>query len=326
MAVAVAVAVAVADLAPNESISVSSIYIYPVKGCKGISLPHALVCSTGFRWDRQWMVVGKTGRMLTQRVEPKLALVEVLLSPDAVNPQWGPLSSDSALSLTAPGMESLRIPLNIGKFQRNVIQVSVWEWTGLALDEGGAAANWFSKYLQKPCRLVRFDPDQSTRPTDKKFANGYQTTFTDGYPFLLVSEASMDALNEHLKDPLPINRFRPSIIVQGSTPFAEDYWQTFLIGNLKFHGVKLCSRCKVTTTDQETGEVGQEPLVTLRTFRNGQLLSSVKNMKNQVYFGQNIVCENSFVSSIEPRPIVAIGDKICVLEKAPAISTIMSKE
>lgn len=279
----------------------------------------AYLTPTGFKWDRAWMVVNSKGRMLTQRVEPRLALVEVHLPEEALNGQWGPsLPPDSALSLRAPGMEPLQVPLTCVTPESKVENASVWDWKGSALDEGPDAAEWLTRYLGKACRLVRFDSDNETRPVDPAYAAGFSTAFSDGFPLLVISQSSLDALNDKLADPLPINRFRPNILVQGCEAFAEDLWETFTICSLKFHGVKLCSRCKVTTIDQETADVGFEPLKTLQNFHAGQSMSLSKG-KGKVYFGQNVVCEESLNISNTKYPSIRVGDNLQILNKLPCV-------
>ncbi|MQL96363.1 hypothetical protein Taro_029038, partial [Colocasia esculenta] len=222
--------------------TISSIFIYPIKSCRGISVPQACVSSTGFRWDRQWLVVNSNRRAYTQRVEPKLALVEVEMPVEAFSEDWEP-KEDSCLEIRAPGMDILKVPLN--RTCEMIDGVSVWEWSGSAFDEGTEASEWFSNYLGKPSHLVRFNAVSETRIVDPNYARGYTTMFSDEYPFLLISQGSLDALNQLLKDPLPINRFRPNILVDGCEPFSEDLWTVLKIKKLTFHGVKLCSRCKV---------------------------------------------------------------------------------
>ncbi|GJW92343.1 mitochondrial amidoxime reducing component 2-like protein [Tanacetum coccineum] len=154
--------------------------------------------------------------------------------------------------------------------------VSVWEWSGSALDEGQEASEWFTRYLGKPSRLVRFNQ---------------------------VSKGSLDSLNELLSEPVPINRFRPNILVDGCEPFSEDLWKEIKIGNLTFHGVKLCPRCKVPTINQENALSASEPLKTIVKFRFGKVLIQVGRERKvvkfvssanftSVYFGQNMVCED----------------------------------
>ncbi|KAG6470173.1 hypothetical protein ZIOFF_071230 [Zingiber officinale] len=227
--------------------TVTSIFVYPIKSCRGISVPQACVTSTGLdlerlQWDRQWLVVNSKGRAYTQRVEPKLALVDIELPMDAFKDNWEPTDL-SYMVIKAPDMEALRIPLN--KKCAAVDDISVWEWSGSALNEGNEAFEWFTKYLGKPSRLVRFNTELEIRAVDPNYAQGYKTLFTDGFPFLLASQGSLDGLNELLDEPLPINRFRPNILVDGCDPFSEDLWKELKINKLNFHGVKLCARCKV---------------------------------------------------------------------------------
>ncbi|KAH9315645.1 hypothetical protein KI387_024272, partial [Taxus chinensis] len=180
----------------------------------------------------------------------------------------------------APGMDPLQIPLLQDTCER-IDNISVWEWSGLALDEGDNAANWFSTYLGKPSRLVRFDTASEVRPTDENYARGYKTMFSDEYPFLMISQSSLDTLNKLLSEPLPINRFRPNIFIEGCEPFAEDLWKTLRINGMTFHGVKLCARCKVPTVNQETGVAGKEPTETLSKFRSGEILFSGKKARGK---------------------------------------------
>ncbi|EFJ13312.1 hypothetical protein SELMODRAFT_181918 [Selaginella moellendorffii] len=288
---------------------VKSLFVYPVKSCKGIEIDAAAICPTGFRWDRHWLVVNDRGRMLTQRVEPKLALIQPIMPPELFTAPLQSLPANSSVSFQAPGMETtLQVPL-FGSKEK--VHASVWEWSGGALDEGTAAHKWFSAYLGRTCHLVRLDPAAMERPTDTEYADGYKASFTDGFPFLVASQASLDAVNKRLRNQLPMNRFRPNIIVQGCEPFAEDTWRTFKIKNLTFHGVKLCARCKIPTINQETTEMGAEPTLTLMEFRKGEMLCAVQSVKNKVFFGQNAVCVESVMMKNE---LVRVGDPVRVEE------------
>ncbi|KAH0451177.1 hypothetical protein IEQ34_018476 [Dendrobium chrysotoxum] len=292
--------------------TVTSIFIYPIKSCRGISVPQAPITSTGFRWDRQWMVVNSNGRALTQRVEPKLALVEPELPPDALDVNWIP-SDSSYMVLRAPDMDPLKVCLTRAC---NVVDgISVWEWVGSALDVGDEASKWFTKYLGKPSRLVRFDTSSQSRFVDPDYAQGYTAMFSDGFPYLVISQGSLDLLNELLKEPLPINRFRPNILVDGCAPFSEDLWKVTKLNNIAFHGVKLCSRCKVPTINQESGIVGTEPTETLMKFRTDKALKREKINKAKVYFGMNFVCAESLSASTMKGKVVKIGDPIHVLQR-----------
>ncbi|CAK9161114.1 unnamed protein product [Ilex paraguariensis] len=298
-------------MAEPTAAKVTSIFIYPIKSYHGISVSQAALTSTGFRWDRQWLVVNSKGRAYTQRVEPKLALVEVTLPNEAFSESfffytfsesWEPTKS-SYLVIKAPGTDVLKVSLSKPSEISN--GVSVWEWSGSAFDEGAEASKWFSYYLGKPSRLVRFNEGSAqsiavlyacnlseTRTVDRNYARGYKVMFSDGYPLLLLSQGSLDALNKHLKDPLPVNRFRPNILVDGCEPFSEDLWKEMRINKLTFHGVKLCSRSK-------------ENLLVLRPTRKQQ---------GKVYFGQNLVCPDS-LNQMEGKTI-KVGDPIYVIKMA----------
>ncbi|XP_057967003.1 uncharacterized protein LOC131157121 [Malania oleifera] len=294
----------------SEAVAVvSSLFIYPIKSCRGISVPQASLSSTGFRWDREWVVINSKGRACTQRVDPKLALVEVELPKEAFLEGWQPTKS-SYLVLRAPGMDVLKVPLS--KSGAVVDGVSVWEWSGSVFDEGDEAANWFSNFLGKPTRLVRFNAASETRAVDPNYAHGFKITFPDGYPFLLISQGSLDALNELLKEPLPINRFRPNILVDGCQPFSEDLWKDIKINKLTFHGVKLCARCKIPTINQENGITESEPTRTLKNFRSDAVLRPTQKQQGRVYFGQNLVCPESLTQA--KGRIVKVGDPVRVLE------------
>lgn len=265
---------------------------------------------TGFRWDRQWLVVNYKGRAYTQRVEPKLSLVQVELPDEAFIEGWEP-SKSSYLVLKAPGMDALKVSLIAPREVSN--GVSVWEWSGSALDEGADASKWFSDYLGKPSRLVRFNTASETRPVEPEYAPGHKIMFSDMYPYMLLSQGSMDALNNVLKEPIPVNRFRPNILVEGCEPFSEDLWTEIRIDKLTFLGVKLCSRCKIPTINQETGIAGAEPNETLRKIRSDSVLRPTQKQKGKVYFGQNLVFEGSLTG--KKGNFVKVGDPVYVLKK-----------
>ncbi|PQQ03027.1 mitochondrial amidoxime reducing component 2 [Prunus yedoensis var. nudiflora] len=298
---------------PSESdavAKVSSIFIYPIKSCRGISVSQASVTPTGFRWDRQWLVVNYKGRAYTQRVEPKLSLVQVELPDEAFIEGWEP-SKSSYLVLKAPGMDALKVSLIAPREVSNGI--SVWEWSGSALDEGADASKWFSDYLGKPSRLVRFNTASETRPVEPEYARGHKIMFSDMYPYMLLSQGSMDALNNVLKEPIPVNRFRPNIFVEGCEPFSEDLWTEIRIDKLTFLGVKLCSRCKVPTINQETGIAGAEPNETLRKIRSDSVLRPTQKQRGKVYFGQNLVFKGSLTG--KKGNVLKVGDLVYVLKK-----------
>ncbi|MFS7904815.1 putative molybdenum cofactor sulfurtransferase [Helianthus anomalus] len=295
-------------MAESAAAKVKSIFIYPIKSCRGISLSEAPLSSTGFRWDRQWVVVNSKGRACTQRVDPKLALVEVELPQDAFAVGWKP-NKGSYLVIRAPGMDELKVSLC--RPSQICEGVSVWEWSGSALDEGDEASKWFTNYLGKPSRLVRFNEESQTRRVDPNYASGFRVMFSDGYPFLVVSQESLDSLNERLQEPVPINRFRPNILVDGCGPFSEDLWKEIKIDNLTFHGVKLCSRCKIPTINQENAVAASEPTETLVKFRSGKVLRPGQKGQGMVFFGHNMVCHNLHEGN---GKMIKVGDPVFVIK------------
>jgi uncharacterized protein len=247
--------------------TLSSIYIYPVKSCRGIAIAAGELNRWGLVYDRHWMIVSDSGRFITQREEPRLALI-------------GTEIQTQTLKLSAPELPDLEIPLNRAD-QAEKILVVVWRDQCQAIDQGDEAAAWFSNYLQRDCRLVRMDEDFN-RPVSSTYAlRPAQVSFADGFPMLLISEASLADLNSRLLEPLPMNRFRPNFVVSGCEPYAEDTWQTIQIGEIVFDLVKLCERCVITTTDQTTAIRSKEPLLTLGTYR--------RSPKGAILFGQNII-------------------------------------
>ncbi|KAK7329377.1 hypothetical protein VNO77_23539 [Canavalia gladiata] len=302
-------------LAPTiPAAKVSGIFVYPIKSCRGISVSHAPLTPAGFQWDRQWMVVNSKGRAYTQRVEPKLALVQVELPTDAFFENWEP-TQDSFMVLKAPGMQPLKICLS-KKGHKVTDAVTVWEWTGSAWDEGAEASQWFSDFLGKPCQLVRFNTASEVRPVDPDYVGeNHLTYFSDGYPFLLLSQESLDALNKLLKEPIPINRFRPNILVEGCEPYSEDLWTEIKINKFPFQGVKLCSRCKIPTINQETAIGGREPTDTLMKTRSGKVIRPNDKNKNKMYFGQNLIWNWMDSSAKGSGKIIKVGDPIYVLQK-----------
>ncbi|XP_031131228.1 mitochondrial amidoxime reducing component 2-like [Ipomoea triloba] len=288
---------------------VCSILIYPLKSCRGISVPEAALTSTGFRWDRQWMVVNARGRACTQKVEPSLTLVEPELPHEAFSEGWEP-KKGSFLVIKAPGMDVLKIPLVAPSAISN--GVSVWEWSGSALDEGDRASEWFTKFLGKPCRLVRFNEATENRSANPSYASGYHIKFNDAFPYLLASQKSLDALNEQLEEPVSIMRFRANIIVEDCEAYAEDLWKEMKINGLTFHSSQLCYRCKVTRVHPETAALGPEPLETLSKFRSNKVLHPERKPLGRIYFGQYVVCTDC--SDEGKKKSIRVGDSVHVLK------------
>jgi len=262
---------------------VDGLYCYPVKSCGGTTLVTATVGPRGIVGDRQWMVVDDSGEFLTQRELHRMALV----SPRLLH--------NGLLELSAPGMPPLTVTAAV---RQDRVDVSIWRDRCVAIDEGQSAAEWLTAFLEARCRLVRF-PDDATRRVDPEYAGpNDQVGFADGFSFLLTSRASLDDLNQRLTAPLPMNRFRPNIVVSGGEAFEEDRWKRIRVGGITFAVVKPCARCVTTTVDQQTGEASREPLRTLATFRNVT--------GRGVMFGQNLIHDQSGV--------LHVGAEVAVLE------------
>jgi uncharacterized protein YcbX len=246
----------------------SEIYIYPIKSAKGISLKSSFINHRGLVYDRCWMVVDQNHQFLTQRQIPQLALISVSIKKDYLN-------------ITAPTMNLLSIPKE--PKEKKFIDINIWKDTCSAQYAGITAEKWISKYIGKYSKLV-YLPENVLRKIDPQFAvNNFSVSFTDGFPFLLISEASLEALNIRIKQSLPMDRFRPNLVVRGCRAFEEDHWDVIKIGSVLFQIVKPCARCVVTTIDQSTANKGKEPLRTLAKFRN---------FNGKIYFGQNLIHKN----------------------------------
>jgi uncharacterized protein YcbX len=190
-----------------------------------------------------------------------------------------PTLSGETLQLKAPGIDNLEISIRPDRSTPQTVKI--WEDSCNAFDCGGDAAEWLSRFLGVPCRLVTMG-DEFERPVNPHYAtDGDQVGFADAFPLLLISSASLRDLNARLDTPVPMNRFRPNIVVSGCDPYAEDHWHELSIGTTRFRVCKPCARCTVPTVDQATGLRGNEPLTTLSTYRKGE--------DGKVFFGQNVI-------------------------------------
>ncbi|MGH8231415.1 MAG: MOSC domain-containing protein, partial [Steroidobacteraceae bacterium] len=232
---------------------IAMLHFYPVKSAGGLELEQALLTTAGFVDDRRWMVVTPSGRFLTQRELPRLALLR-------------PTLSATALQITARGRLAISVPL---AWQGRRCSVQVWKDQCDAFDEGDESARVLSEFLEVECRLVRFDPARR-RPADPAWTGGVaaEARFADAFPLLALNAASLEDLNDRLSVRLPANRFRPNIVLEGLGPYDEDRIDELAAGGVRLRLVKPCTRCRITTTNQDNGEVeGEEPLRTLRTYR-----------------------------------------------------------
>lgn len=273
-------------------ITITGLFYYPIKGCKGWRLDSANLIERGIAFDRHFMIVNPDGRFLTQREHPRMALIE-------------PTIANGTLTLSAAGMETLSLPHTD---EGSTEKVVVWQDACDAVSQGQEAAEWLSTFLGVDAHLVTMhcdfrrtiDQTYAVRPTD-------HTGFADGFQMLLASEASLESVNsrliESVNEPVPMDRFRPNIVVAGCDAFAEDTWKHFNVrnsaGDVEMYGVKLCGRCIVTTVDQASGtKTGAEPIATLKKFRRNA-------DGTKVLFGQNVIHRNTGT--------IAVGDTIELL-------------
>lgn len=242
-----------------------SIHIYPIKGTRRVPLDEAVVAQRGLAGDRRWMLVDSEGTFLSQRTRPQMALIRTQPNGEATH-------------VTAPGMPPLTLRQPRDRAAREAVQI--WKDAVAAVPAAAEAHAWFSRFLGLRCRLVFMD-EKAQRLFDASGAGaGAEVSFADVSPVMLATHASLDALNARLVDAVPMNRFRPNLVVDGTEAFAEDGWKRLRIGEVVFRVVRPVGRCTVTTTDQDTAEVGKEPLRTLATFRKrGDL----------VYFGVHMI-------------------------------------
>jgi uncharacterized protein len=248
-------------------LQISNLYIYPIKSLGGIELQNAQLTDRGLEHDRRWMLVDEHNQFLTQRSFPRMALLKTAFKENKLI-VFERDDEDDALTLDL-------VPVNGDK-----IQVDVWDDNCEAQQVSTTADLWFSDKLRRKVKLV-YMPDSSRRKVDEIYAlQNDITSFSDGYPVLLIGQSSLDDLNSKLDQPVPMNRFRPNIVFTGGAPYQEDEMLHFKIKDLDFYGVKPCGRCVMTTINQDTGTGGQEPLRTLSLYRTAN---------NKVNFGQNIL-------------------------------------
>jgi len=246
---------------PRDTVRIAALYSYPVKSARGIEHAAATLTDAGLAEDRLWMIVTPERRFLTQRELPRLALLV-------------PALSEAALVLHAPGVPELVL---VRSAQGSPCRVSVWNDQCAAFDEGDAAAEWLARLLGRACRLVRFDAGEP-RLSNRAWTGALiaENRFSDGFPLLALSAASLRDLNARLTVPLPVNRFRPNLLLEGLEPYAEDRIDALHCGPIRLKLVKPCTRCRITTTDQERGELdGEEPLRTLMSYRYDEALHGV---------------------------------------------------
>lgn len=261
----------------------AEIHVYPVKSARGIALERSDVLAGGLRHDRRFMFVDAHGKFITQREHPRLALVTTAIDGDAL--------------LLGAEASAVRVPLHPERGTHR--HVKVWHDAVDAIEVAAEASAMVSSFLGAHCTLV-FMQDHVVRPVDPRYALASDRVgFADGFPVLLASRASLAELNGRLEQPVPMNRFRPNLVVEGGAAFDEDRHERAVVGALTFRMPKRCARCTITTVDQVTAEVGAEPLRTLARYRREG---------NNVYFAQNLVPDAEGLVAV--GDVVSYGDEV----------------
>lgn len=280
-------------------LTIQDLLIYPIKSLGGVSVSEALVEEKGFRYDRRYMLVTTAddpdgeGKFITQRTHHHMTLIDVSIVGERLH-VWHRHQPGAILAL----------PLDGPAGTTAIKSVSVWDSEDVgAITVSAEADQWFSNALGRPCQLV-FMPDTTRRPVEPKYAlrdeegQPSAVSFADGFPYLLIGQASLDELNRRLDQPIGMERFRPNLVVSGSEPYAEDSWYQFRVDNLSFYGVKPCARCVLTTIDPQTGQKGKEPLKTLATYRQ---------FGHKILFGQNVLATG--------QGMLRVGQSIEIIEQ-----------
>lgn len=282
------------------SVEVSGINYYPIKSCAGTEANELEVTNTGFMHDRGWMVAGVDGVFMSQRKNPEMALISPVVVGDT-------------LEVSAPAMDKLVLPIKSKTWGMEV--VTVHKKPVSAESAGHEAASWFSEYLRADVHLVRANQDLPRFITDRYRQDGSanRVAFADSFAFLLTNEASLDELNTGLEVPVPMNRFRPNIVVRGAElgPFEEDYWREIRIGSMRAFVVRACARCAVPDTDQATGLRPNRPVTAaLSATRHGVDMTDPEEMPKGNFFGQNLN------HAYEAGQTIKVGDEVVVLDRS----------
>lgn len=268
-------------------LKLSEIYIYPVKSLGGIHLDIANITTRGLKNDRRFMLIDENGRFMSQREHPQLAIFQTKIE-------------DNFLKIIHKRTGQILLINLSSNSQLAPLSVTIWDDETSAIEVSSEASAWFTQALNIPTRLV-YMPEESQRKTDVQYAlTGEEiTSFSDGYPILIIGQSSLNDLNNRLENPVNINRFRPNFVFTDGEPFEEDNWHEFTVGNIRFFGVKPCARCIMTTIDQETGDKkSKEPLLTLNKYRKAG---------NKILFGQNVL--------ISQLGTVSVGEDVTVISR-----------
>ena len=275
-----------------STLKITGLYIYPVKSMKGITLNRAQLTAKGLLNDRLWLVVSSSGRFVTQRDNPRMALIETSLN-------------DNGVLLTMQGHGSVTIPFDIRDAEP--VETRVWKDTCETVDQGEDISDWLTQALatKEPLRLHRMKPGFK-RPLSKAALLGEDTTtnFADGTPFLIANEASLEKLNSVLESSaitaVPMNRFRPNIVVEGLEPFAEHQLASLSTENYQLKLCYPCERCIITTINQDTAE--KDPRG--QPFKTLQVINPMPGKPNAPAFAENAILTHGNLQKI------AVGDHL----------------
>jgi len=265
----------------RNKISVTQLFIYPVKSFAGIQVDQSDVDNMGLKFDRRWMVVSPEGKFITQRTVPKMVMINTHLD-------------NEQLTLSTKNKPSHCVPLVTDVSEK--MDVNIWKDTVTVKKVGKETDQWISDVLGVDCHLVYIE-DDVVRQCDLEFSEaGERTGFADGFPILIISEESLADLNKRLELTVDMRRFRPNIVISGVEPFAEDNLTLFSINDIDMKGVKLCDRCPMPMIDPDRGErISQEPIATL---------SSYRKWDRKIFFGMNVIQKN--------QGVIAIGDELTI--------------
>jgi uncharacterized protein YcbX len=267
----------------------TSIHVYPVKSLAGMSPDSWPLGRRGLEFDRRWMLVDENGRFISQRESSSLAMLQAEVGPSGLK-----------IYDRRGSMQDLIIPM--ARAQSGApMEVTIWKDTVTGLQVGMEVDRWFQEALDRLCFLV-YMPESTLRAVDPTYAQPEDVTgFSDGFPFLIAQQASLDDLNRRLSEPVEMRRFRPNLVISGGNAWEEDTWERVQIGANSFRTPKPCARCEIITIDPGTGEQGKEPLRTLAGFRQ---------WNNKVLFGANACLD---LETLENEPaIIRVGDSFAV--------------
>lgn len=269
-------------------LTISQLIIYPIKSLSGVNVSSAVLTDRGLAHDRRWMLVDAENHFLSQRELPVMALLQTAITAEGIK-----------VIYKASKLDEITIPFTASG---ETIEVKIWDDRCNAVLVDKTIDKWFTEKLRIDCRLV-YMPDESVRLVDRSYAKENEiTSFSDGYPLLLIGQASLDDLNSKMQASIPMDRFRPNIVFSGGNPFEEDTFEVFEVAKIQYKGVKLCSRCVVTTIEQATAAGGVEPLKTLATYRKHN---------NKIYFGQNLLHAG--------EGCISVGDLLTVLKRKQSV-------